>query len=300
MKSSDIVLCIVVAFLWGAQVTAVKIAGIEIPPFIMLFIRFLVIALCLLPFARIPNIGEIRKMSVVVLFSTLLHFGFLYVGISLVSAATSAIIYQLSPIFTILLAIVFLREKFSMSVVVGVSIAVMGVISLFGGLTYSGSFSGGVLIALAALCFAVGTILAKRLGPFDPLMLNAWSAVLAIPVVGTVSVIVEADPMDLLSRASSKAWMAIAYTAFSGGVVGFLIWYHLLNRNPVSKLAPYTLLVPLFAVAVSEIVLQEGLDIHFCLNAALIFSGVAIAQLGLLNRLACLAVLINGRGNISS
>ena len=124
MSTKDSILCILVMFLWGAQVSVVKIAEMEIPPFFMLALRFLIIALFTLPFVLKIIKKDFLKIALITVFVSILHFGCLYIGISLVKASTSAILYQLSSIFTILLAIVFLKEKITMTRAIGVSLSI--------------------------------------------------------------------------------------------------------------------------------------------------------------------------------
>ncbi len=59
----------------------------------------------------------------------------------------------------------------------------------------------------------------------------------------------------------------------------------MLNRCQVSKLAPYTLLVPLFAVLISHVLISEQLSVRLALSGAAILAGVALAQFKPLDRL---------------
>lgn len=284
MTLSDLFLCLLTMFLWGAQVTAVKIAGHEIPTFVLLTVRFIIVSLCLLPFSRKGSPQILAKMSVVALFSTSIHFALLYLGISRIPASTSAVIYQLSPIFTVILARLVLKDRLSISAIVGIALSFLGVTMLFGGVDLKANMVGGGLVALAALSFATGTILMKKLGPFDPVSMNAYSALIAVPIMLLFSLTTESDGFSTLVHASRAAWLALLYASVSGGILGFAIWYKLLNRYPVSTLSPYSLLVPVFAVAVSEFFLHEGLTMRFAGCAAMVIIGVAIAQFKLLER----------------
>ena len=284
MKIQDVILCLLTMFLWGAQVTAVKVAGHELPPFFMLLFRFAIISICLFPFAKKITLESSRRMALIACFSTVLHFGFLYVGIGMVTAATSAIIYQLSPIFTIILAALFLGDRLTWSSIAGILLSFGGVALLFSGFNFGGSVIGGACIALAALSFATGTILIKRMGPFDPITLNTWSAIFAIPVVLGISLETEPWSGINLLELSNNGLIALIYAAISGGIIAFAIWYRLLNKYSISQLAPYTLLVPIFAVGVSEFLLHEGLDLKFLLAAFLVIAGVFVSQFKVLDR----------------
>jgi len=281
MSFRDSTLAIFVMFLWGAQVTAVKIAGAEVPPFLMLAIRFTAIALIIIPFVKHMNYSTGKKVAAISLFTCIFHFGFLYLGIALVKASTSAILYQSTSLFIVFLAAFFLHEKFTLTRGVGLGIAMAGIVLLFGGLDFSEDVTGAVFVLLASMSFAIGTTLTKKLGPIDPLALNGWSAAMAAPLMLAVSLSIEPLDWGQIQSVSIKGWLAVGYTALSGGVIGFALWYRLVNRNQVSKLAPYSLLTPLFAVGVSETLLQEGLSRDFLISSALVLLGVIVAQFGI-------------------
>lgn len=285
MKPIDILLCLLTMFLWGAQVTAVKIAAGEIPLFLMLLIRFVIISVCLLPFMRRASFSTLSKMAIVALFSTSIHFSLLYQGIALIPAATSAIIYQLSPIFTVILAVSILGDKLTSSAILGITLSFCGIAMLFGGVDLKADLLGGILVALAALSFAIGTMLIKKLGPFDPVSMNGFSAIFSIPVMLVLTLTRETDSFASLTHVSTTAWLALLYAAISGGIIGFAIWYRLLNSYPITTLSPYTLLVPVFALAVSESLLREGLNLHFMFSALLVIIGVATTQFKVLERI---------------
>lgn len=280
MSTKDSVLCILVMFLWGAQVSVVKIAETEIPPFFMLALRFLIIALFTLPFVLKIIKKDFFKIALITVFVSILHFGCLYIGISLVKASTSAILYQLSSIFTILLAIVFLKEKITMARAIGVSLSLSGVLILFGGFEAHENIIGGLLVVFASLSFAIGTTLIKKLGPINALSLNAWSAVIAAPAMLVISFVSEDVNSTLLSDVSVKGWLCVLYTALIGGVLSFFLWYQLIGRNQISRLAPFTLLTPIFAVLVSQLVLDETLSLKFICSTLIVLLGVVIAQFG--------------------
>jgi O-acetylserine/cysteine efflux transporter len=286
MSLKDSMLALLVAFLWGAQVTAVKIGGAELPPILMVAMRYAIIALFLLPFLRRCRREHLVPMTVIASVTGTLHFGLLYCGIARVDASTSAIIYQLATPFTLILASVLLGEVLKLKVVAGIALAFAGVLVLLVSSAANATLSGMLLVALAALAFAVGSVLTKRLGPLDPLALSAWTAALAAPQLLLWSFFQESGQWGNVLTASSQAWWAMLYTALSGGLLGFGLWFWLLGRNSMQQLSPYLLLVPVFAIAVSQVLLAEGISQRLLFGAALTLLGVALCQLRLPRRTA--------------
>ena len=278
MNLRDSLIAILVAFLWGAQVTAVKIGGVEFPSILMVGMRFTIIAIILLPFIGFPKLPQMKKVFLIASVSGAIHFGLLYCGISKMSASTSAIVYQLATPFTVVLACLFLGEKILMHTIAGIFLAILGIIILMGGVGVGGELLGFILVALAAFVFAFGTILTKKWGPFNPLAMNCWVATFAAPELIFLSYMTEYKNWGSVFIASSNAWIALLYTAISGGLIGFALWYFLLSRHQVSKLTPFTLLVPVFAVLVSQIMLKESITYNLIIGGIIALMGVALCQ----------------------
>ncbi|KPX04761.1 MULTISPECIES: DMT family transporter [Pseudomonas syringae group genomosp. 2] len=284
MSFKDSMLALLVAFLWGAQVSAVKIGGAELPPILMVAMRYAIMAVALLPLLRRCRREHLGTMTLIASVTGTLHFGLLYCGIARVDASTSAIIYQLATPFTLVLACVALGEVLKLKVVAGIALAFAGVLVLLFNSAAIGSLPGMLLVALAALAFATGSVLTKRLGPLDPLdplALTAWTAVIAAPQLLLWSYVQEHDLWSRVLVASSQAWWAMLYTALSGGLLGFGLWFWLLSRNSIQQLSPYLLSVPLFAIGVSQLLLGDGFTPRLLLGGALTLLGVALCQLRL-------------------
>lgn len=278
MSLKDSSVAVLVALLWGAQVTAVKIGGAELPPVLMVAIRFAIMAAILVPFVGVPSRDKAFSVIAIATLTGVLHFGLLYAGISRVAASTSAIAYQVATPFTVLLAFVFLKEKIAPTVLVGIGVAFAGVLVVLGGVGKGGEMLGVVLVVLAALSFAAGTVLTKHVGSFDPLKMTGWIALIAAPELLVISAILEYEQWASLTDASMSAWTALLYTALSGGLLGFGLWYWLLRRYPVSQLSPFTLLVPIFAVAVSQLMLDEPFTANLMIGGVVTVLGVALCQ----------------------
>jgi len=279
MPLMDSLLALLVAFLWGAQVTAVKIGGAELPPILMAAMRYAIIALFLVPFLKRVRREQFVSMALIATITGTLHFGLLYCGIARVDASISAIVYQLATPFTLVLALVLLGEALRVQVLAGILLAFSGVLVLLATPSASGTLFGMLLVALAALAFASGSVLSKRLGPLDPLALSAWSAVIATPQLLLWSFVQEGGQWASVHAASTQAWWAVIYTALSGGLLGFGLWFWLLGRNSMQQLSPYLLLVPVFAVAVSQVMLAEDINQRQVIGAALTLAGVVLCQL---------------------
>jgi O-acetylserine/cysteine efflux transporter len=265
--------------LWGYQFVAIKVGVTEFPPLFFLALRFLVIALLLVPFVERPTHRQFRAIVAISVFLGGLNFGLFYVGLGLGSGSMSAVAYQLATPFTVLLAWPLLAERPSLTTSAGVVLAFVGVVVLAAGLGLSANALPLLLVVGAAFAFAVSNVLTKRYGPFDPLMLMGWSSLLTVPQVMLMSLFLEHGQLASLITADEHGWLALAYTIFIGGIVGFGLWFWLIARCSMARVAPFGLLLPVFALISSVLFLGDRMTPKLIVGGLLAISGVAITQM---------------------
>ncbi|MFC3675576.1 DMT family transporter [Ferrovibrio xuzhouensis] len=278
MSVLQILCAVAVPLLWGYQFVAIKVGVQQFPPLFFLALRFLAIALLLVPFVRRPARQQFGAVAAISVFLGGLNFGLFYVGLGLGSGSMSAIAYQLATPFTILLAWPLLAEKPSLTTSIGVVIAFAGVAALAAGPRLTANALPLLLVVGAAFAFAMSNILTKRHGPFDPLMLMGWSSLLTVPQVVLMSLLLEHGQLASLGTADQWGWLALAYTVFIGGILGFGLWFWLIARCSMGRIAPFGLLLPVFAVMASVLFLGDPVTAKLALGGLLAISGVAITQ----------------------
>jgi O-acetylserine/cysteine efflux transporter len=278
MSAIQIVCAVAVPLLWGYQFVAIKVGVLEFPPLFFLAVRFLAIALLLIPFVKRPTRQQFGPIAAISVFLGGLNFGLFYVGLGLGSGSMSAIAYQLATPFTILLAWPLLAERPSLTTSIGVVIAFAGVVALAAGPGLTANALPLLLVIGAAFAFALSNVLTKRYGPFDPLMLMGWSSLLTVPQVALMSLFLEHGQLASLGTADQWGWLALAYTIFIGGILGFGLWFWLIGRCSMGRIAPFGLLLPVFAVISSVLFLGDAITPRLIVGGLLAISGVAITQ----------------------
>ncbi len=249
---------VLVPLLWGYQFVAIKVGVMEFPPLFFLGLRFLAIALLLVPFVKRPTRQQLGPVAAISVFLGGLNFGLFYVGLGLGSGSISAVAYQLAPPFTVLLAWPLLAERPSLTTSAGVVLALGGVVVLAAGPGLSANALPLLLVVGAAFAFAVSNVLTKRYGPFDPLMLMGWFSLLTVPQVMLMSLLLEHGQVASLVTADQRGWLALAYTIFIGGIAGFGLWFWLIGRCSMGRVALFGLLLPVFALMSSVLFLATA------------------------------------------
>ncbi|MDB5618980.1 EamA family transporter [Tardiphaga sp.] len=280
MSPVQIVCAVLLPLLWGYQFVAIKVGLTEFPPLFFLALRFVFIALLLVPFVKRPTRQQLGPVAAISVFLGGLNFGLFYVGLGLGTGSMSAVAYQLATPFAVLLAWPLLGERPTLMTSAGVVLAFGGVVVLAAGPGLSTDVLPLLLVVGAAFAFAVSNVLTKRYGPFDPLMLMAWSSAFTVPQVLLMSLFLEHGQLASVVTADAHGWIALAYTVFIGGIVGFGLWFWLIARCSMNRVAPFGLLLPVFALMSSVLFLGERMTPKLIAGGLLAVAGVAVTQIG--------------------
>jgi len=278
MKPHDVALTLVVITVWGGNFAAMRFGAQELPPYLLLGLRLAVGSVALIWFAKSPR-GMVLPLMLISTTLCTLHFGFALVGIQYIEAGTGSLAMQTSVPFAALIAWVLFRETFGWRRCVGLIIAFTG-IAIISGMPQIGSQPGMFLLMIvSAFFFSVATIQIKRLGQSDYMSVNAWVTIFATPQAFLVSWIFETGQVEALSEAAMPVFGAFIYMALFAGVIGQGIWYRMVQRYPTNQVMPFTILVPVMAVAFGILLLGEELTWQLVLGGAVTIFGVAILVL---------------------
>lgn len=266
-----------VAALWGGNFVAAKIALGAWPPFLLLGVRFVLVALILSPLLLR---GPMKNMKQVLLLSFLLgtlHFSLMFGAIWAGLDVSSGIIAtQLGVPFSCLLGSILFAERIGRWRSLGMLVAFIGIFVIAGTPQIGDQFWQFGISCAAAFAWAVANVVMKRLGEVDIMQLLAWISVLCIPQYALLSAIFDHDHWALLTAADWQVWLSLAYTAVFSTIVAYGMWYRLLGRFPVSHIAPYQMLVPVFGLAIAQAFFREPLTAQFLAGGALTLVGVGI------------------------
>lgn len=274
MPLRDLLLGLLVITIWALNVIVIKIGVVELPPLLMTTLRFILVAIILVPFYRIPRAQLPFLVLLSVTFGTL-HFALLFIGLEQSEAGTGALLVQMGTPFATLLAVIFLKEKLGPKRLIGLLLSFAGVIVLAGGPTLPSPLPLCILL-LSALGWAVSQLLIKRGPAIAPLALAGWVALLAVPQVAIGSWLLESGQWQAMQNARWAGWGAVFYTAVMSSTVAYGIWYALLRRHPVNRVVPMTLLVPVLAVGLGALLMDDSLGIHKLAGGGLVIAGIGL------------------------
>lgn len=287
MRASHLGLALSLVFIWGFTFVMIEAALRDLSPLFLCFIRFFLTSIPAVFFIKFPS-TSFKLVALYGIFLFALTMALLFMGMhSGVSSGLASTLMQSQVFFTILLAVVFLGEKLRRWQAIGAIVAFSGIalIGMKGG--GSVTFSGFLLVIAAALCWAIGNVISKKIGKVNTISLVIWGSLIAWPPLLVMSVILEGSDRILFSL-QNLSWItvgAVVYITYLATLVGFWIWSWLLNLYPLPMIAPFTLLVPIIAMTSSVFITGETLPSWKIGAGLLVIAGLCIDLLS--SRLGC-------------
>ncbi len=279
MTLRDTLLALSVPILWSLGFTFSKAGLTELPPLLLMGLRFSLAALVLVWFVPRPT-GKYLDIFMIAVVSATLQYGLTFYGLSMIDASLAIIVVQLEVPFGVLLAAILLREQPGLARVVGIALAMFGIAVIAGQPKLENQLFPMLLTASGALVWAFGQIMVKRLGgQVAAFTLIAWVGVFAGPQMLIASLFIESGQIEAMRSATWVGWGTVLYLALIMTALGYGIWYSVLGRNPVSKVMPVLLLLPVFVVLESIAILGERPSLLVLLGGIVVLEGIAVILL---------------------
>ncbi|MFS0880888.1 DMT family transporter [Metabacillus niabensis] len=259
----------------GSSVVAGKLLAQSFPVFLASELRFLVATIIMVPILiRIEGFPSIQKREMLILFLQGLFGVFLYsifmlYGLTFTTAIEAGIITSTIPAVTGGLAFLFLKERLTKSVSVGILLAVLGtlIINVVGSASDiergSSPIFGNLLIFGAVICEALFIILGKFVSQrVSPLAIST-----IVSVLGTILFL----PLSLYEGAKYNfegvtiaEWGLILYFGIVVTVIAFILMYQGVSKVPASTVGVLTGVLPISSVLLSVLILGEKISFfHF-------------------------------------
>ncbi|MCP5472140.1 MAG: DMT family transporter [Sinobacteraceae bacterium] len=268
-----------ITLLWGLNLVVSKIGLAYLPPMLFTTLRFAVLAALLWPFLRIVP-GQMNAMVVAALLSGAVSFALLFAGLSIAQNVSAvAIASQLGVPFTTLMSVALLGETVRWRRWLGIAMSFAGVM-IIGLDPIVFSFWPSLLLVIAsALAASLGVIVVKRLSRFRPLEMQAWFSWISLPALALLSLAMDRPSLAGLQATPWPAWAAVGYTAVFGSLLAQTGFYFLIQRYPVSSVAPLATLSPVFSVIFGVTLLDDELTLRIVGGGLVTLAGVLIITL---------------------
>lgn len=273
-------LATLVSLCWGANFTAGKFALSHFSAFEASAWRFVIVCVALAPFAiRTPRMRMRDALALSMLYITL-HFAPMFYALEMgISISSMVMISQMGVPFSCILAAIFFRDYLGPWRSFGLLVSFMGLLFITGNPDITTHQSAFAVALCGAFAWGCANSYMRIMPKYSVVSMLFWPALLAIPQLMLVSYFIESNQMAHLYTASLTAWLAIGYNGLISSIVGYGIWMWLLARYEVSKVVPYSLLMPVFGLLVAQLFFPEALGFSHYAGMALTLLGVAIITL---------------------
>lgn len=261
---------------WGFNLVAIKVGVDRFPPVFLGFLRFLIVGLLVLPWLRIRR-GEMRWLLIAAVFGGGLQFAVMYTGVALSRNMSSvAIAGQLGVPFATILSVLVLGERIRWRRSLGIALSFAGVVVLGFNPHVMESWQGFALIVLSAFIGAIGLVAIKRVRELNALELQAWLSWGSLPIFLWLSLLAEEEQFESLRNADLTGAAAVLYSALAASLFAHTAYFALVHRYPVSRVAPLTVMAPVFSVAFAVLFLGDLLDWRMIIGGVMTLTGVAV------------------------
>jgi len=274
----------VTLLLWASAFVAIRHLGQDFTPGSLSLGRLIVGAIAL-GVVAVPKLGAMprptgRQWTAIVAIG-LLWFGVYNVSLNEgehhVDAGTAAMLLQVSPILIAVLATMFLGERFTTQLVIGLALAFAGV-GLIGSAGDGGSnrdLLGVALCVVSAAVYSISVILQKPLVARLPALHVTWlactvGAVACLPWIGQLVDDARSAPV------SSVLW--VVYLGVFPTAIAFTTYAYALRHMSASSLGVTTYLVPPITIVMGLVFLSETPPTIAYAGGALALLGVAVAR----------------------
>ena len=280
--ASELTLLLVLATLWGASYTFLKIAVATIPPVTLIAGRTLIAGLLLVAIMRwrgiaLPTDGaNWRRFLFQACLNSVIPWTMVAWGTRALDAGVATILNSTAPIFTFFLTFAITRhEAVTSRKLVGVVAGMAGICLIVGMQALAGlgeQLAAQIVLLLAAVCYAGAAIFGRAFKDLDPMAPAAGSLLCGAAILIPLSVVVDRPWTLAPSMNSLLALLALAVfsTAFA-----FVIYFRLIQTlGSIGATAQAYLRVPI-GVAAGVVFLGDSLTATAWIGLACVVIGVA-------------------------
>jgi drug/metabolite transporter (DMT)-like permease len=273
----------VLSGIWGLAFVAIRVLDTELSFINLTLLRWFVASAgycVLLPFLGKPRSPFSRldaSRSLLIGFFNVAgyHLSLNYAEIS-VSAGLAGLLITLGPVFSAILAVTVLKERIGRKLILAMALAVSGAAILSAGDLSGGASPYGPLgVVLAALSYAMFAVLAKPLlNKYGALQVAIWAG-----LIGTIMItpLISASFITEASALPLSGWEALLYLSILSTVMGYSLFYILVERGGILRVMIHFYLAPVFSVVGGMLLLGESLTLKTFLGGAGLLLAVWIA-----------------------
>ncbi|MFQ8602313.1 MAG: DMT family transporter [Anaerovoracaceae bacterium] len=270
---------ILTAFMFGTMEVACKLAGNDLDPFQLTFIRFAIGGLLLLPFALADlkknniklNFKDIRILAMVGILGIPLSMVFFQLGVINSNASTASVLISINPLFTMVFAHFFTDEKLNIHKFTVLGMGFLGLVFMIKpwNIQEGNTVLGIVYMLLAAVFFGAYTVAGKV--SVQKMGTMAQTSISFILGSAVLLVIMLASGKPVVSGISDNLPLVMYISIFVTGL-GYFSYFMAIKMSDAATGSLAFFLKPAIAPVMAVIFLKETILWNTYLGIALILA----------------------------
>jgi drug/metabolite transporter (DMT)-like permease len=283
MSGSDWALLFLLSLIWGGSFFFNKLAVNELPPMTVAFLRVFGGAVLLLIIAksmRLPlpdRLATWLSLAAMGLLNNVIPFSLILWSQQHISSGLTAILNATTPLFTVLIAhFVTKDERFTPGRVVGVLIGFAGVVVMIGPdllHDFGKDVIAQIVMLLVGIFYAISGIYGRRFSNLPPVITASGQMTTASLML--LPLVLLFDRPWILAPPSSTAIGAVLGLGSLCTAAAYLIFFRILRRAGATNLMLVTLMIPVSAILLGVLFLNETLEARHIAGMLIIAAGLA-------------------------
>nr|WP_239559196.1 DMT family transporter [Sporohalobacter salinus] len=278
-----------VAFFFGGTFIAGKILSQIVPPFTSAFLRFFIASIFLIIFVvkkhgKLPRLNCKQFLTILILgFSGIMGYNFFFFsGLKIISASRASMIISCNPVIIAGFSSLLFNEKFTKYKLTGILISLIGALIVISRgnplIILQGNIGLGELYILGCVgCWVIFTLTGKiAMNKLPPLIVITYAC-----IIGSIILLIPGyfeGELHHLIRFNLTKWLSVLFLGFFGTALSFNWYYEGINKIGPSKSGIFLNFVPVCAVILAIIILNEPLTFSLVLGAILVVSGIYLTN----------------------
>ncbi|MGG3797621.1 DMT family transporter [Metabacillus fastidiosus] len=284
--TSSIYAMISISF-WGVSFVSTKAVLGKLDPYSLLVLRFGIGSLFLLFLLLIQrnkliiSIKYLPHLIVLGILGVFIHQVLQATALLTIDASSAGWLISFSPVFTVILSILFLHEKITLHKALGVILAITGVIFITtAGSSQSFHFAvniGFILMILSTLNWAVYSVLLKSLKiPYPSLLVTFYMCLTGL--IFTVPFLIRNRGWESLPLLTHTEWAHLLFLGIFVSGIAYWYWGKALEGLEASKVSMFLYLEPIATLIAAVLLLKEKVLIISAAGGIIIIIGVIIVN----------------------
>lgn len=283
MTTGEWLRILLLAAVWGISFFLTEICLRDLGPVTLACARVGLASLALLGVAalkgeQLPSgLADWGPLAVMGLINNALPFSLIMWGQTRIDSGLASILNATTPLFAFVLAhLLTSDERMTLRGAAGVGIGFLGAVVLIGpsALGGLGTESWGQFAVLgAALSYALAGIFGRRLRRFSPMVAAAGMTAVASMMLLPPALVLE-RPWN--ASPDNATWVALATLALVSTAAAYIIYFRILATAGATNLLLVTFVIPIVAVLLGVLALDEAVTLSAIAGMLLIFIGLSV------------------------